>query len=253
METSLELWGVPVWAVALIFARLGAALMLLPGFGETMVPARVRLGFALAFAICVAPALAGLVPAMPTDVWALAGLIIGEVLIGLVIGGCARLLMGALATAGAIMGLESGLSFAQTSDPTFAGSGQIFAVFLGLMGATLVFSTDLHHEFLRGLVGSYDVFSLGAATPVEDAAALAVDMVSSSFRVAFQIAAPLIVAGIVFRLGLGALARLIPTIQVFFVIIPLQLLGSFVIIAIGLSTGMLVWLDSLSDYARSLR
>ena len=69
----------------------------------------------------------------------------------------------------------------------------------------------------------------------------------------FQIATPLIAAGMIFRLGLGVLSRLIPQIQVFFVILPLQLLGGFAVLALGLSTGMLVWLDSLEQYATWLR
>lgn len=248
----MTLWGIELWAAALIFARLGAMIMLLPGLGEPAIPPRVRLGLALAITICIAPALAGRLPAMPDDAWAIAAQVIGEVLIGLIVGGAARLLMSSLATAGQIMGLESGLAFAQTADPTSANTGQVFSVFLGLMGAALIFSSGLHHLFLRGMVGSYDLFTPAAPTPVADAAALAVEMTSRSFRVAFQIAAPVVVAGLIFRLGLGALARLIPTIQVFFVALPLQVLGAFVVIALGLSVGMLVWLDSLGEYARSL-
>jgi flagellar biosynthetic protein FliR len=53
--------------------------------------------------------------------------------------------------------------------------------------------------------------------------------------------------------GLGALARLIPTIQVFFVALPLQIMGGFAVIALGLSSGMLIWLDSLQQFATWLK
>ena len=49
-------------------------------------------------------------------------------------------------------------------------------------------------------------------------------------------------------MGLGVLARLIPQIQVFFVVLPLQIMGGLVVFALGLSTGMLIWLDSLKRY-----
>ncbi|MGE3142074.1 MAG: flagellar biosynthetic protein FliR [Hyphomonadaceae bacterium] len=248
----MTLWGIDLWAAMLIFARLGAMMMLLPGFSEPAVPARIRLGLALALTLCLAGAIAPRIPSMPEDTLGAAGMVVGEVLIGVMIGAGARFLMSALATAGQIMGLESGLSFAQTADPTANASGQIFAVFLGLMGATLIFSSGLHRVFIAGMAGSYEVFTPGAATPVGDAAALAVDMTSKSFRTGFQIAAPVVVAGLVFRVGLGALARLVPSIQVFFVALPLQLLGAFAVIALGLSTGMLMWLSSLNEYARAL-
>jgi flagellar biosynthetic protein FliR len=53
--------------------------------------------------------------------------------------------------------------------------------------------------------------------------------------------------------GLGVLSRLIPQIQVFFVALPLQIMGGLVVIALGLSTGMLIWLDSLERYATWLQ
>ncbi len=138
----------------------------------------------------------------------------------------------ALGTAGQIMGLETGLSFAQTTDPTQGQAGQIFGVFLGMMGVTLIFATGLHHMFIAGVAGSYDIIAPGAPPPVGDLTELAVDTVALSFRVGFQIAMPIIAAGLVFRVGLGVLARLIPQIQVFFVVLPLQLLGGFIVIAL---------------------
>ena len=63
----------------------------------------------------------------------------------------------------------------------------------------------------------------------------------------------LIAAGLIFRVGMGVLSRLIPQIQVFFVVLPLQIMGGLIVIALGLSTGMLIWLDSLERYATWLR
>jgi flagellar biosynthetic protein FliR len=250
---TLTLYGVEIWPVALLFARVGGMIMLLPGFGEPSIPARIRLGFALMLAIALAPSLAARMPDPADTAWGMAGMVISETLIGVLLGGAARLLVSALATAGQIMGLEIGLSFAQTADPTMSGSGQILAVFLGLMGIALIFATGLHHMFLLGVAGSYQVIAPGAAPPIGDAAQLALDATARSFLVGFQIATPLVVAGLIFRLGLGVLSRLIPQIQVFFVVLPLQMLGGFVVLALGLSTGVLVWLDSLHSYADWLR
>lgn len=250
---ELTLYGVEIWAAALAFARVGAMVMLLPGFGEPAIPARIRLGFALMLAIAIAPILSARMPDPPTSAWGMALMVGAEVLIGVMLGGAARLLVSALATAGQAIALELGLGFAQTADPTMTQSGQLMAVFLGMMGIALIFATGLHHMFLLGVAGSYDVIAPGATPPVGDAAQLALDATATSFRVGFQIAMPIIAAGLIFRLGLGVLSRLIPQIQVFFVALPLQVMGGFVVLALGLSTGMLVWLDSLSRYATWLR
>lgn len=246
---NLTLYGVEIWSTALLFARIGGMIMLLPGFGEPAVPARVRLGFALAMAIGIGPALASAVPEPATTAWGMAFQVGAEVLIGILLGGAARMLVSSLATAGQIVGMEMGISFAQTADPTATGSGQLVSVFLGVLGVALIFATGLHHMFLEGIAGSYQVISLGTPPPVGDAAELALEATSASFLVGFQIAVPLVVAGMIFRVGLGVLSRLIPQIQVFFVALPLQIMGGLVVFALGLSTGMLIWLDSLERYA----
>jgi flagellar biosynthetic protein FliR len=246
---TLTLWGVQIWAATLVFGRVGAMVMLLPGFGEPAIPARVRLGFALALALAIAPNVAAQLPEPPSTAWGISGLIMGETMIGVMLGGAARILVSSLATAGQIFGLEIGLAFAQTADPTMTQSGQVMAVFMSLMGVALVFATGLDHMFLQGVAGTYDLIAPGATVPIGDSAQLALNAVTTSFRVGFQIAAPVVVAGLIFRLGLGALSRLIPQIQVFFVVLPLQVMGGFVVMALALSTGMLMWLDSLEQYA----
>lgn len=250
---ELTLYGVDVWSAALLFARIGGVIMLLPGFSEPAIPARIRLGFALVLAICLAPTLADRVPDAATSAWGMAFQVASETLIGALIGGAARFLMTALATAGQIVGLEIGLAFAQTADPTMTQSGQLTAVFLSILGVALLFATGLHHMFLRGVVGSYDLISLGAPPPVGDAAELALQTASTSFRVGFQIAMPVVAAGLIFRVGLGVLSRLIPQIQVFFIALPLQIMGGLVVFALGLSAGMLIWLDSMQSYALWVR
>jgi|CXWL01.1.fsa_nt_gi flagellar biosynthetic protein FliR len=250
---NLTLYGVEIWTTALVFARIGAMIMLLPGFGEPAVPARVRLAFALALAIALAPALAERVPGPADTSWGMSAQVMTEALIGILLGGAARLLVSAVGTAGQIIGLEIGIAFAQTADPTMTQSGQLMAVFMSVMGVALIFTTGLDHMFLQGLAGSYEVIAPGAPAPIGDAAQLALEATSTSFRVGFQIAMPVIAAGLIFRVGLGVLSRLIPQIQVFFVALPLQMMGGFVVLALGLSTGMLIWLDSLQRYATWLR
>jgi flagellar biosynthetic protein FliR len=250
---SLSLWGVDLWSAMLLFARVGAMIMLLPGFGEPAVPARIRLGFALVFTMALAPSLVGHLPPPAATAWGIGLQVASETLIGVMLGGAARILFSSLATAGQSIGMDVGLSFAQTADPTASQSGQIFAVFLSVMGVALIFATGLDHMFLRGIAGSYDLITPGRPPPVGDAAQLALDAVSQSFRVGFQIAMPLVAAGLIFRVGMGVLSRLIPQIQVFFVVLPLQVMGGLVVLALGLSTGMLIWLDSLQTYSTWLR
>ena len=247
------MFGVDLWASILVFARIGAMIMLFPAFGEQAIPAPVRLTFALLLTVVLAPALQPSIPAAPQDLGAAIGLVISEVLIGLAIGALSQFLVSALASAGQILGMETGLSFAQTADPTAAGTGQVISVFLGLLGIALVFATDLHHSFIGAMVDSYGLFKPGAPAPIGDLTSLAIRLAGDSFRIAVQLCAPVIFAGLIFRVGLGVLSRLIPQIQVFFVAMSVNVMGGFAISALVLSAGMLLWLDRLAHFTKTLR
>ncbi|MFX8075137.1 flagellar biosynthetic protein FliR, partial [Acinetobacter baumannii] len=76
-----------------------------------------------------------------------------------------------------------------------------------------------------------------------DVAALATKAFATAFKIGIQLSAPFIVFGLVFNLGLGVLARLMPQMQVFFVGVPLSILGGFLILALVIATMMGAYLD----------
>src|SRR5688500_13397757 len=102
-----------VYAGGLIFARIGALVMLIPGIGDNSVPPRIRLSFAFLMAVMLRPVVAPSLPVAGT-VSAVAGAEVKEVIIGLMIGAILRLFLTSLATAGEVVSLQTTLSFAQT-------------------------------------------------------------------------------------------------------------------------------------------
>jgi flagellar biosynthesis protein FliR len=232
-----------VYAAGLIFARLGAIVMLIPGIGETFVPARVRLSFAFLFALILLPILGGAVPAVPTTVSGAGGAMIKEVLIGLMMGGILRLFMTSLSTAGEIVSIQTTLSFAQTANPTEAQPTASLGTFLGLVGLLLIMTTNLHHLFIGAVVKSYTIFPFTRDVPVADAGQLAVQTVSRSFGLGLQLAAPVVVFSLVFSVATGLVARVMPQFQVFFVAAPLQVLLGLSVFALSLGSIGMVWVD----------
>lgn len=249
----MTLWGVEIWGGCLAFARISALIMLLPGFGEAMVPQRVRLGIALLLTLVLAPTLAAILPREPANLAIGVTALMGEILIGLMLGMVARVLQSALTTAGQIAGFETGLAFAQTQDPTINQAGQIIGLFYSLLGIVMIFTTGLHHDLLRAVASSYQAFPPGVSVPAGDAAAWAVRAAGDAFSLGVRIAAPLLFAGILFRFATGILNRLIPQIQVYFTALPLNVALGLAVMALSLSSGMLVWLDRMQRFATDLR
>jgi flagellar biosynthetic protein FliR len=205
----------------LMFSRIGAILMLMPALGEDMIPTRMRLSFALAFTLVLYPLLSPSLPAMPEDVMAITGLIFHELAIGIMLGAIVRITVMATQVAGAIIAFQTGLSSAMAADPTQVGvQGAVFGSFLSFLGMVLIFATDLHHVALAATYDSYMVFPLDAPLMFDDAAQLAIRTVASAFSVGIQMSAPFIVFGLVFNLGAGILARLMPALQVYFLLMP---------------------------------
>lgn len=235
------------WAAALIFLRLGALVMLIPGVGEQVVPPRIRLAFAFLFTLAVYPVLAPGLPSVPATVGAMAGLAIKELLIGLMIGAILRLFLASLTTAGEIISLQSTLGFSQTANPGQAQPTTSLATFLSVMGVVLIMATDLHHLFLAAVVRSYDVFPLTRDVPVGDAAQLAVQTVARSFALGLQLSAPVLVFALVVNVATGLIGRVMPQFQIFFVASPILVIGALSIFALGLGVLGMVWLDRYRD------
>ncbi len=241
-----------VFAGALVFMRTGAMVMLLPGFGESFIPPRIRLAFAVAAAVLLAPVLAPALPPVPDQPAVLAAVIGSEILIGIVIGAIARLFMTALTVAGQLIGLQTGLAFAQAVDPALGQQGAIAGAFLNVTALALIFVSGLHHLFLMGVRGSYEAFPAGLPIPVGDAAEWALQSFTASFALGVQMAAPLMVFGLVFYLALGVLSRLMPQAQIFFIAMPSNILIGLSIMALVLGAMMMAWLGQLEDFASEL-
>jgi flagellar biosynthetic protein FliR len=231
----------------LVFARLGAALSLLPGFGETYVPTQVRLILAGMLTFLIAPIVMPHLPPIPQTVPGLLVILGEEVGIGVFIGIIARTSFNALQTAGTLISMQSGLSAAVAFNPTTATEGALMASFLAALALVIIFATDADHLMLRALVDSYALFPPGAVLPIGDFADALTQLVGNSFSLGVRIAAPMVVFGVIFFLALGILARLMPQMQVFFVSQPAQIMLGLIIFAGTLVASVTVFLGSFQD------
>lgn len=242
-----SLLSAEIFAYVLVFIRVGAAISVLPGFGDAMVTPRIRLLLALLVTALVTPVLAPALPPVPTSPLALTLLALGETLIGLVLGWIARYLITAVEIGGMMIAFSISLANAQVFNPAFATQGSVIGSFLTILALVLIFVSDMHHLMLMAVVDSYGLFVPGEIPPWGDFAELAARLVAQSFLIGAKIAAPFIFVGLIFYLGIGLLSRLMPQVQIFFIAIPVQVLLGTVILAIVLSALMLFWLNSFQD------
>lgn len=229
-----------------VFARVGVLVMLMPGFGQNGIPTRVRLAFALLLTLLMVPLVE--VPELATVLWPFGALtaMLKEILIGLFIGLTVRMVLMATSIAGSTISNQMGLGLAQSVDPTQGIQGALFANFLGVLALTLVFATDLHHLVIAAIHDSYILFSPGSLPPTSDMAMAVVMSMSEAFTIGVRISAPFLVFGLIFYVGIGVLSRLMPQIQIFFIAMPASIMLGFVLLALLLSSMMMVYHDYMT-------
>jgi len=236
-----------VFSFLIIFARLGGALMILPGFSDSTVPMQVRLFAGLAMSLVLTPAVQRYLPLMPNSAIGFALLIGKEVLTGIFIGLMSQVIINALNVAGVIVAHATSLSSAFVFNPQQASQMTVITGFLSILAVVLIFVTDLHHMLLLGVIDSYQVFRVGGDFMAGDMSEMFARTLSDSFTVGLRLAAPFVIVSIGVFLGMGLVARMVPQIQVFIVSIPLQIMAGVILLMTAVSAMMLYFLSEYQD------
>lgn len=229
------------FAFMMLFARLGTFLAFLPGFSANYVQTRTRLILALALAAAIYPAVGDQLPPLPGSLIMMVLLLVFEMTIGLFMAMVVSALFSALQTAGTVIGFNSGLAMATIFDPVSENQNALIAGLLDLIGITLVFVLGLHDPLIRAIVESYTLFVPGVAPMTDDMAGFLTRTAADAFNLGVRLAAPFLVFAIVVQSGMGIISRLMPQMNVFFVIIPLNILLAMALLSIVLPTLMLAF------------
>jgi flagellar biosynthesis protein FliR len=236
----IDISFLPVLAAAFVltFARVGTMVMLMPGIGESNLPARVRLAITLLLTGILVPLHRNAYTVDLNSLGPLITVLLQELIIGAMLGLTARLAISSLQVAGAVVAQQLGLGFVTAVDPTQNEQGALVGNFLTLLGVTLIFATDMHHLVIAAINDSYTVFKPGEMPLVGDAAQHITRVIAAAFSIGIQLSAPFLAFGLLFNLGLGVLSRLMPQMQVFFIGLPLSILLGLLLLLLVVGTMM---------------
>lgn len=221
-----------VLATFIVFCRIGACLMLVPGYSSVNVPPQIRLFVALVTTFALTPILMSILKPLVDDASPLTlALLIGtEMLVGSVIGLGGRVFFLALQTMATVMASAIGLSNIPgtpvgDTDPAPAVVPLVMAAV-----TTLFFLTDQHWQVLHGLMNSYDVWRPGEKLTGEMALNQLVSRLTDAFVLTLRITSPFIVYSVVVNFSVGLLNKLTPAIPVYFISVPFVLFGGFLLL-----------------------
>ncbi|MDB5359953.1 MAG: flagellar biosynthetic protein FliR [Rhodospirillales bacterium] len=245
-----------LWTYFLVFCRLAAAIGLMPGFGDAYVNMRARLVVAATISFAVTPIIQsdyGL-PAEPQNTFRLFALMADEIFIGAFLGLMGRVLLASLETGGAIIAMQTSLASAITFNPGATSPETLPASLLSAMAVVLIFATGIDHMLIRAVVESYQAFPADALPPFNDMSQAMARLVARGFLISVELSAPFLIVGTVFHVSQGLIAKIMPQLQVFYIGLPLQVMGGLILI--GLTVPPLVYwflgqyVDVMTSFAR---
>jgi flagellar biosynthetic protein FliR len=220
---------------ALVAARVGSAILVMPFFGATQVPAQVKIVLIIVLAAVMTPANAGAELTASGDWFPL--MLLREVMVGLLLGFSVALVFSTLTIAANLISIQMGLNLQALLNPTSAFASDqenSLSIFYSMLATVIFLTVNGHHALLRGLQSTFDVVPLNSfqMEPGQTGilAALTSTMIVSAFQIAFPVMAALLIADV----AAGLLARMVPQINVFFVNLPLKIFLGFLVMLVSM-------------------
>jgi flagellar biosynthesis protein FliR len=239
-------------AFALVLARVGAAMALLPGLGETAAPAIFRIGLAFGITILLLPELQPIMPPVPEAGLSMALMIASEVITGLWFGWVARMIVLALPICAQFIGYLVGLSSVLQPDAELGAQSGALGKLFEVAAPVGLLASGLYRLPLVALNGLFHLIPPGHMLPVADSTEIAVRAVGTGFSLALQLASPFVVIGIVWHVAMGLVARIVSRMQIYFVSMPGQIMAGLALLMLTGGTIILAWLDGAQAYLIAL-
>ncbi|HEU0230706.1 MAG TPA: flagellar biosynthetic protein FliR [Burkholderiaceae bacterium] len=232
---SVELGQLYAWINAFIwpFFRIVALLSTAPVLGDSSIPVRIKLAFAVALTVVIAPGLPTM-PAVAPASFAGLGIAARQVLIGSALGLTMRIAFAAVQTAGEFTGLQMGLSFASFFDPTTGANTAVLSRLMNIIAMLLFLALNGHLLVLVGLARTFEVLPISQAAMAPGGWQVLFDWSSQVLISGMLLALPLIIVLLAINLALGILNRTAQQLSVFAVGFPITLMVGLILLAVVL-------------------
>lgn len=221
------------------FLRVGAAMALLPGFGEAQVPQRVKLALALGFTLVVAPAVTAQTLPLAQRGAILDPFLATEVIVGLALGLVLRLIVLVLQMAGQVAAQATSLS--QLFGGTGAEPQPAISHLMVAGGLALAVMGGLHLRLAEALILSYQVLPAGGLPAGADLAGWGSRQIAQAFALAVTLAMPFVIGALIYNLALGVINRAMPQLMVAFVGAPALTLGGLLLLLLAAPAMLELW------------
>ena len=239
-----------VIAAFVVFSRIGACLMFMPGFSSPRVPVQVRLFIAIAVSLALTPLQLDFVRPLIADgePITLLRLMGSELLIGSAIGLLGRMFFIALEFIGVGVAMSVGLTCNLGAPIEDTEPLPALTTLLTLAATALMFLTDLHLEVFKALEASYTSLPITGGFVPQFVLGQLTGKTNEAFLLGLRIGSPFLIFSLVINVALGFISRLVPGIQSFFLAAPFLLLGGLLLLSLIIRPMLMIFLEHFSHF-----
>ena len=203
-----------VLSLLLTMMRVSIVLFMLPIFSTNNIPMQVKGAITIVFSLGVWPHLALNGVAMPAHPFDVTIMMMGEAVLGLVLGMAVNFLFMGIQAGGELLGFQMGFTMINIADPLTGNQTGATAFFLWMVSLLVFLGLDGHLYMIRGFVASFDLVPPGQLFIGPTVLRQIMYLASQMFVLALQIAAPVMVALFLVEVSLGLMARTSPQIPI---------------------------------------
>lgn len=236
----------------LIFVRVVTVMFTAPVFSNRSISVLPKLFLALILSYIILLSINGFHFDINIGFLQLGLLGIKEAITGMLIGFTLNFVFYGLSYAGLLIGFDMGLAVAQMFDPTTESNNNIMGQIILMIAILIFILINGHHYIIRALAYSFTLIPIGYYTINESVFNLLIKYSAGIFVLAIKIASPIMVSFFLLHIGAGIIARVIPQMNVFFVVHPLKIGLGFLLLIFVIPIYVYVIKNLLLGYENKL-
>jgi len=236
---SINISSYQIYVVCIIFIRVCAIILSIPFLDSKNVPVLVKIGLSLAISIILIQIINSdnFIIRSSTTTFILG--LIGEVLLGLIIGLSVKLVFSGIQLAGQLVGIQMGFGMAMVLDPMAGSQVSLIAQIKNIFAMLIFLTINAHHWFIRALVESFQIIPPLSFRISGSLLEQLLRLVGNMFIISLKVGAPVLRSALLITTAaLGIIARTVPQMHIFIVAMPIKIMVGLFIIILAMPTLM---------------
>lgn len=218
----------------LILVRISGIFMMAPVYGSRNVAGRVKACLALIITYIIFPLLFNPNTVIPDHFLSYFFMVLGELLIGLILGFVSSLIFSAIQMAGQLLDMQIGFGVINLIDPLSGQQAPLVGNFKYILALILFLVMNGHHVLLSAVFASFKLIPVTGMLVDAAITQFIIDIIGNMFILALKITLPILMALLLTDMALGILARTMPQMNIFVVGVPGKIIVGIFVLSIAL-------------------